>query len=207
MWPHSYHSHHSSRTVIELCIIMWVYVHIVIGVGLFNDTMYYQRPLAVFGCHLNPTVQFEWFVVAEFGVFAWPLLIMLVTAPVVLDSRRWRARRTVPNVLVTATSGTSDVVRFGKPPRAPAMGMQPASRKASHHGYYLLGLVTVSVWVCWAPVTVYYAMQMYVPGYEAPLFEAVSSVLGSLQSTVDSVLFIVALDSLRFELKRFLRLG
>ncbi|OQV23104.1 hypothetical protein BV898_03149 [Hypsibius exemplaris] len=73
------------------------------------------------------------------------------------------------------------------------------------HGNALLALLTLTVTVCWTPIDVYYALTLFIPGYDVPVYYQVASVLFSLQTILDPIMFTLALSNLRRSLLALLK--
>jgi 7 transmembrane receptor (rhodopsin family) len=74
------------------------------------------------------------------------------------------------------------------------------SRRKSH-GYLLLGLLVVSVAVCWTPYLIFYLLVPFMK-IDAPTFYQVATILFSCQTLLDPILFTMAIGSLRDSLRR-----
>ncbi|OQV25512.1 hypothetical protein BV898_00452 [Hypsibius exemplaris] len=81
--PISYRSIHSVRTACCLCLVMWVYVHVVAAPEFILDALYYRQPVETYGCFINMEVLATYDLIAEILFFNLPHLIMVLALPIV----------------------------------------------------------------------------------------------------------------------------
>jgi 7 transmembrane receptor (rhodopsin family) len=74
-------------------------------------------------------------------------------------------------------------------------------KKSKSHGNLVLGLLALSVTICWTPDTVYYIIITFID-MDAPIYYQVATILFSCQTMLDPILFMVALKSLRQSFRR-----
>ncbi|OQV16601.1 hypothetical protein BV898_09271 [Hypsibius exemplaris] len=214
--PISYRGIHSTRTAMCLCVGVWIYVFVGLAPGLVNDTAYYRVPLQTPGlCNLNTEAQLHWALAVQIIFYIWPQIFMLIASLVIFlvkSARRRRANRGRSNTVAPAMRGTnSNPQRTGREPTANITAATDNSetpstpgrqRQKSSHGNLLLLLLTVSVTVCWTPNNVYYTWQFFT-AYDEPTFYTVTTILFAIQTTIDPVMFALALTPLRKALYEF----
>jgi hypothetical protein len=98
----------------------------------------------------------------------------------------------------------SDVVDGQAVQRIPLMGGQREISSKSH-GNLVLGLLALTVAVCWTPYTIYYTLVIFID-IDTPIYYQVATILFSCQTMLDPILFMFALKSLRQSFRRTLKL-
>lgn len=201
--PFHYHSVHTARTAVCLCLGVWVYVHLAVAPEWALDALYY-RPVQFDSCYNNAFAQVTYDLIAQNLFYNLPHLLMILALPViyiVLQRQRrvnpafcFRAKQTEPAQIRTVTASAAARVARGTAGRL--------ARKRESHGYFLMVLLTVSVTVCWTPYDLYFTLKTQVPGFQAPMYYyEVVELLFSLQTTMDPVVFALATQNLRNALR------
>ena len=87
----------------------------------------------------------------------------------------------------------------------PGNAMNVPDRRSASHGFRVLTILTVSVGVCWLPNLVFFAWSLF-EKLEIGLFFEASVALYYTQALLDPFYFVIALDDLRREARRVLRI-
>lgn len=96
-----------------------------------------------------------------------------------------------------ASNQQADVTH--RPPEVEHSQAQQRTPKKSR-GFFVLGLLTISVTVCWAPAMVFYTLGYFIQVQAPTVYEAVV-IIYSFQTMLDPILFTMALKSLRVALR------
>jgi hypothetical protein len=119
-----------------------------------------------------------------------------------LYKKERRAKTKTTNIDIRDTQPGSHNMDVEQPTdkRAP-LKSEKVKPKTRSHGNLVLGLLVVSVAICWTPDTVYYLIITFT-NMDAPIYYQVATILFSCQTMLDPILFTVALKSLRQSLRR-----
>ncbi|OQV16609.1 hypothetical protein BV898_09279 [Hypsibius exemplaris] len=196
--------------------------------GVVNDAFYYRGPLnGPGGCQPNFDAQPKWAATVEVVYFLWPQVVMVLAMVVIFAAKRNRRRQvmvahrgTVAGVVpslgtnhsqraenMNSAVKTAEVKTTGV--SAPVSQVVPtdlrvgngAQGRRAARGDLLLILLTISVTICWTPNSVFFTWLLF-NILDEPVFYAVSTIFLAVQSTVDSILFALALKELREALRR-----
>ncbi|OQV12711.1 hypothetical protein BV898_13032 [Hypsibius exemplaris] len=216
--PLSYRSVHSVRIAVLTCLGMWVYVNLAAGPELILDALFYRAAVETNGCYFNTVALHTYDTVAQLLFFHFPHLVMLIALAIVTRAKwkKHRARRIRNNVVVPSglrrlplsnvngpSSNHTSADRTAGSQR-PIASLRPNPKRESH-GYRLLVLLTVSVTVCWTPIDIYFTLAGQLNNFDMPIFYQVSAVLFSFQTTMDPIIFTLAVKTLREALRNLFR--
>ena len=232
--PISYRQRHTKRTAWSISGIMWVYVHVMTFPGFIADILYYRLPEETYGCFLNKNPQPAWAVIHQFVVFNLPVLVIVVTYPVVCYHYWHRGNRKRPikvtplEVDVQASKGTEIVTLDRAPSRGDCLTGEketmsrkrvavprelnndsnvgsPYGRRLKSRGFLVLTFVTFGMLVFWLPSMVFYTVIVF-HSVEWQAFQQAGTVLWFIQSVADPVMFMLALSDLQDRVRRLLHL-
>ncbi|XP_055347685.1 melanopsin-A-like [Paramacrobiotus metropolitanus] len=203
VWALTYHlhykHHHTLRTAIQLCIFVWVWVHVIVVPGIVSDALYYRRPLDKFGCSINTSAQPKWALAKHFLGYILPLVAVILTFPYILGKQLLRKRVGVVGGGITQhitrnqigiENSDNSVTESRKGKRSERLS------KIWTRGTVLYVLMTVSLLATWTPGRVYFTIKLFINVDNASVFQ-ICYVLFALQSVFDPVLFAIALKELR----------
>ncbi|OWA50865.1 hypothetical protein BV898_15368 [Hypsibius exemplaris] len=198
IFPVSYRTHHSRKFAMLTCLVMWTYVHIFDGGYMISAVigLYYRLTLLkLSGCLSKPSpMVLAWAKTNNLVVFALPVLLVIVSFPVVMVVRirrqrqrdRERAHQLVSNHNTSSTQASVFVV------------VQPAPVRRSSDKFIVLAVLTVSVAVFYVPQVVVYLL-----GDFAGLFGQ-NAMFYTCQTLIDPVLLTLAIEPLRLSVLRVL---
>ncbi|XP_055329083.1 mu-type opioid receptor-like [Paramacrobiotus metropolitanus] len=190
-FPVGYRNYHSRRTAVVLCVAMWVYVFVWLLPGIIVDGVWYHVATGS-NCMLNNAIpaQRNWNMAAQVIVYTLPIFVVILAYPLIWYKRQ-RQRRLRP---------TESIISQKEPTSLPS---DKDERRQHSHSFKVLTLLTISVLVCWTPLTVYYDLLVFGEVDVGGLYEG-GWVLWEIEPVFDPLLFAVALKTLREELKRLL---
>ena len=208
VYPLSYRTYHTLRTAVFTCLAMWLYVHLAAAPEWALDALYYCLPIITNGCLVNMSVFGTYDFVSEILFFNLPHLVMLISLPIVVVTRLSRQRQGIRGRNVVVPVGGLTIRRDALTPTetipniAVILSQQPqtlttptvkAVYKRKSYGFFLLILLTCSVTMCWTPIDLWYIFKSQNPRLDSPLFFQVSEILFSIQTTMDPIVFALAL--------------
>ncbi|OWA51169.1 hypothetical protein BV898_15663 [Hypsibius exemplaris] len=90
--PMSFRAAHTNRFTLTVCLIMWLYIHLVEGSFWLADTLYYRTGVPVTACLFNTVQLNTWSNINDIIVYILPLAVILPSFFVVVVSKLLRSR-------------------------------------------------------------------------------------------------------------------
>jgi len=201
---------------------MWLYIQLAVSPEPIMGALYYRRPQAS-SCLANGPAQKTYNRVAQLLFYNCPHLVMILALPVVYFARRRRRLLRMSRISANLTKkvtvsadhhlaanstrlrnrGDNESVSQGRGQLSNHVVAHLSSPVVSisvarSHGYILLVLLTVSVTICWTPIDALYTLKSEIADFKAPQsYYQLAVVLFSFQTTVDPIIFTLAVKSLR----------
>lgn len=214
-FPVHYRTHHTRPVAFALCCIMWIYVHICLGSGVFADALYYRLPLDPNGCAINIAYLplRYWGLITQWLNFNIPIVLGAVSYCFIVRKIRKRLRRQMriaaqeKNAPVrTKTFPLCGSVPFRQPekslPVITALSVDnPKKSQARSQSFLVLTLVTWTNFINLVPSQVYFTTVYYVDPSKLDMLLRVSSIMLSLQAALNPILYAVSMANVKSTLK------
>ena len=208
--PLTYRLYHNKKFAIVICVMFWIYVHVVMLPGLITNALYYKVPLKM-GCYIDKKRKplLTWSIIEQVMLYDVPLSFLILAYPVICFAEvRRRARRTR---LVQQGPGNEGSIT-GAPPGPSSMASRPIigesrSDTSPSKAFTVLTILTCNNGVFLTPLTVGYNLSTALSaGVEFPVWLTqqwlsqlyiVTPMLFYAQAVADPILFTLALKDLR----------
>ncbi|OWA50394.1 hypothetical protein BV898_14913 [Hypsibius exemplaris] len=218
--PISFQTAHTKRFTLTICLIMWVYIHLVEGSFWLADTLYYRTDVPVTTCLFNTVQLSTWSNVNDLIVYILPLVVILLSFLVVVVSKLLRSREAMKrSARVKPQNAAVPIVQAEIPPKSftsyskketdtvttAAVAVELSNGRDVLTGlrgrrsgkYAMLTLLTISIVIFTMPDMVYFLLTGFLPGFWIPEFFEVANSLFVCQTVVDPILFFLTMDKLR----------
>ncbi|OWA51164.1 hypothetical protein BV898_15658 [Hypsibius exemplaris] len=218
--PMSFRAAHTKRFTLTVCLIMWLYIHLVVGSFWLADTLYYRTGVPVTACLFNTVQLNTWSNVNDIIVYISPLAVTLLSFFVVMVSKLLRSREAmkrsarvkpqnagVPNIQAQIPPKTFTFIskKETNTVAAAAIAVEASNGREVLTGirgrrsgkYAMLTLLTISIVVFTMPDMIYFLLVGFLPDFWIPEFFEVTNSLFVCQTVVDPILFVLTMDKLR----------
>ncbi|XP_055347764.1 melatonin receptor type 1B-like [Paramacrobiotus metropolitanus] len=202
-FPVHYRHKHTKCVALGICLVSWMWIHLLILPGIITDALYYRKPVESFGCQVNNAAQAVWAMTMHWVLYVLPTPFILASFPYVII-KQMRHKRLVHSRLLPTDAGGNEK----RPSRTAtenrnmhhadsvnAASTENKEQKRSK-GMLIFALLTASIFFTWTPGRVYFTIKLYT-SIDNNLAFQICYVLFACQSALDPLLFIVALKDLR----------
>ncbi|XP_055344032.1 uncharacterized protein LOC129592091 [Paramacrobiotus metropolitanus] len=196
VYPYSYRARHTFRLAISACVVAAIVIVGFVIPATVVDALHGRTPSLNEFCRMNFSNEdlVKW--TYSFNIISLfiPESIILLTCPFLLRKRaiplnRMRVTPSGMSPRGIKRSTDNDVIDGHDVSRNGS-----ALRKHPRQNYRILALLTVSVFICWTPVNVYYVLPNLTSHTR---FFQIANVVKLVHSAIDPVLFIASIDDLK----------
>ena len=217
-FPISYRQHHKN-TAVTVCVAMWIFVHVCLLPGLVLDALFYRLPEETNGCLINSDAMRVYWIIIMFVSYNGPELIVITAYfAICYKTIRRHQRQVHPSVALSGRQSTvGRSVKAGSAntgtlnhsgdtdQRRPSRFLCWKIRKRNtQHGFLMLTLMTLTIFICYTPENVYYTVwainqesMRSISGLYVP-----AVVLFEMTAVLDPIWFILALPDFRQAFRR-----
>lgn len=187
-FPISYRRYHSRKLAILLCGFVLTYVHGIQLSPFLTSVQGFRAPFELYGCR-HQYIRSD---IAQYALYVFPEVFMLVAYPIVLHKRSLRRRTTLLGDFTVSVRNEQNLTQVTQK----SFGARRKKAARETHAFLVLTLLTASVFVCWTPATILFLLETYVPGQYGQ-YVAIFLPVFFIQPLLDPFLFAAALSELR----------
>ncbi|OWA51171.1 hypothetical protein BV898_15664 [Hypsibius exemplaris] len=216
--PMSFRAAHTKRFTLTVCIVMWLYIHLVMGSFWLADMLYFRMDAPIKVCLFNTVQLNAWSNATDIIVFILPLAVTLLSFFVVVISKMHRSPQTLkrpgcvkpqnatartgeeepPPISLTSKKGTETVTSAVVAVQASdGRDVLTGPQRRRSRKYAMLTLLTISIVIFTVPEMVYFLISGFLNNFWIPEFFEVANLLFACQTVVDPILFVLTMDKLR----------
>ncbi|XP_055348571.1 allatostatin-A receptor-like [Paramacrobiotus metropolitanus] len=200
VFPVSYRQNHTTKVAVLMCLGMVTYVHLVCFPLYIRDQLYFHQSASEHGCVMNIKEQNLYSTLVALIGYDLPIAFVVFAYPFLLYKHKQRGRSvhgaTTGPSKTLPTSETRGSVSHAH--RSRTNSIHPhGGRKGNVRPFLVLTLLTISVFVCWTPDTLFWTISCFTTVTEFPTVETLTMVLYSMQAVMDPIIFAMSLASFR----------
>ncbi|XP_055351463.1 5-hydroxytryptamine receptor 1B-like [Paramacrobiotus metropolitanus] len=138
-FPFSYRLYHSHRVAVAVCVVKWMFVHILTLPFLILEFRLYRRPFAERGCDINYQAQYITAHALQVCIYDFPVIAVVALYPIIWYRMNTR-KATKPK---TSANGTMEQSKT-------------ETKTDGGSAFLMMTLLMVNVVVCWLPTSLVY---------------------------------------------------